>query len=153
MSGALAHGSHAEPNLTPILDMVFQLITFFMLVINFKAAALDLNVHLPVVGSAAPVNSGKGDLLILNVDASGQLNAYGERRDDVEAFLQAEALASLVKARSAHSQLKLGDELNGSLVVVRADRQTPFKLLNRIIRAAQEVGYRNFAMKAMNKEA
>ena len=27
----------AEPNLTPILDMVFQLITFFMLVINFKA--------------------------------------------------------------------------------------------------------------------
>ena len=25
----------AEPNLTPMLDMVFQLVTFFMLVINF----------------------------------------------------------------------------------------------------------------------
>ena len=29
----------AQPNLTPMLDMVFQLITFFMLVINFKSAA------------------------------------------------------------------------------------------------------------------
>jgi feruloyl esterase len=41
-----------EPNLTPILDMVFQLITFFMLVINFQAAAVDMSLKLPVVGSA-----------------------------------------------------------------------------------------------------
>jgi biopolymer transport protein ExbD len=40
MSG-MSHASNAEPNLTPILDMVFQLITFFMLVINFKSAAMD----------------------------------------------------------------------------------------------------------------
>ena len=40
----------SEPNLTPMLDMVFQLITFFMLVINFKAAEIDQNLSLPVVG-------------------------------------------------------------------------------------------------------
>ena len=39
-----------EPNLTPILDMVFQLITFFMLVINFQSQALDASLKLPVVG-------------------------------------------------------------------------------------------------------
>ncbi len=38
-----------EPDLTPILDMVFQLITFFKLVCNFKAAAMDLSLSLPVV--------------------------------------------------------------------------------------------------------
>ena len=38
----MSASSENEPNLTPILDMVFQLITFFMLVINFKGAAMDM---------------------------------------------------------------------------------------------------------------
>ena len=64
MSASMSHASSAEPNLTPILDMVFQLITFFMLVINFKAAAMDLDLKLPVVGSARPVDTqGQEDLL------------------------------------------------------------------------------------------
>lgn len=154
MSGSLAHGSNAEPNLTPMLDMVFQLVTFFMLVINFKAASMDLNLHLPVVGSAAPVDTkGQEDLLILNIDAAGHLNVYGERKEDIEGYVKNEALASLVKAKmqGGKTEMKLGDDLP-SIVVVRADRATPFKLLNRVIKAAQEVGYRNFSMKAMNKE-
>jgi biopolymer transport protein ExbD len=54
--------------LTPILDMVFQLITFFMLVINFKAAELDLSLMLPVLGSAKPLPDGpNAKLLVLNV--------------------------------------------------------------------------------------
>ena len=48
--------------------MVFQLITFFMLVINFKSAEMDLSLKLPVVGSARPVLGGDGaQLLVLNV--------------------------------------------------------------------------------------
>ncbi len=55
MSGSLDSAANAEPNLTPMLDMVFQLVTFFMLVINFKTAAMDLDLKLPVVGSARMV--------------------------------------------------------------------------------------------------
>lgn len=153
MSGSLTHGSHAEPNLTPILDMVFQLITFFMLVINFKAIALDLTVHLPVVGSAAPVASGRRDLLVLNVDAAGRLRVCGEHKNDIEGYLRSEALASLFRARVARPQLKVGDDLPDSIVVVRADRRTPFQLLNRVLKAAQDAGYRNFSLKAMNRDA
>ena len=54
MSGSLSHGASAEPNLTPMLDMVFQLITFFMLVINFKSAQLDMSLKLPIFGSLVP---------------------------------------------------------------------------------------------------
>ena len=50
-------GGEGKPNLTPILDMVFQLITFFMLVINFKSASMDLSLRLPVVGTAKPVDA------------------------------------------------------------------------------------------------
>ena len=68
MSGSVRGGSKVEPNLTPILDMVFQLITFFMLVMNFKAAELDQALMLPVLGSAKPMPTGSEiKMIVLNV--------------------------------------------------------------------------------------
>lgn len=150
MSASMSHSSSAEPNLTPMLDMVFQLVTFFMLVINFKSASMDLSLHLPVVGSARPVDTkGRTDLLLLNVNSSGQLTVYGSERD-VDKYIAGEAQASLLAARQTRPNLKPGDELP-TMVVIRADRTTPFRLLNRIIEACQKNGFRSFALKAMNK--
>jgi biopolymer transport protein ExbD len=151
MSASMQHDASAEPNLTPILDMVFQLITFFMLVINFKSASLDLTLKLPVVGSARPVDTkGQEELLILNINAQGKLHVYGVEKD-VESYIAGEAQASLLKAHRDHPDLKLGDELP-TTVVIRADRGTPFNLLNEVIKACQQNGFRKFALKAMNKE-
>src|SRR5262245_41830676 len=95
MSASMQHESSAEPNLTPILDMVFQLITFFMLVINFQSASLDLSLKLPVVGSARPVDTkGQEELLILNINSKGRLHVYGYEKD-IESYVAAEAQASL----------------------------------------------------------
>ena len=147
----MSSAASAEPNLTPILDMVFQLITFFMLVINFKSAAMDLDLKLPVVGSARPVdNKGKDDLLILNINSQGKLKVYGRLVADVAAYIASEAQASLLVARQSNVNLKSGDELP-STVVIRADKDTPFAMLNTIIAACQKNGFRNFALKAMNK--
>ena len=151
MSAAMSHESSAEPNLTPVLDMVFQLITFFMLVINFKTASMDLSLKLPVVGSARPVDTkGQEELLIMNIDSKGQLNVYGAPRD-IEGYVASEAQASLLAARRKNPELEQGDELP-TTVVIRADRATPFHLLNRVIKACQEHGFRRFSLKAMNKE-
>ena len=151
MSSSLSHSSSAEPNLTPILDMVFQLITFFMLVINFKSAAMDLDLKLPVVGSARPVDTqGQEDLLILNINSQGQLRMYGQQVSDVASYIANEAQASMLVARRNNQQIKQGDELP-STVVIRADQGTPFTMLNQIIQTCQTNGYRKFALKAMNK--
>ena len=153
MSANINHGPSAEPNLTPILDMVFQLITFFMLVINFKSAALDMDLKLPVVGSAQPVDSkGRDDLLILNITSEGQVRVYGQVKQDIKTYIAGEAQASLMLARQQNPDLKFGDELP-STVVIRADKGTPFNLLNDVIVVCQENGFRNFALKAMNKAA
>lgn len=152
MSGSSGEGASAEPDLTPILDLVFQLITFFMLVVNFKAAALDLDLKLPVVGSARPVDTkGKEDLLILNVNSAGELRVYGQPVQDISTYVATEAQASRLAARETHPDLKAGDELP-STVVIRADKATRFAMLNSIISTCQEHGFRNFALKAMNKE-
>lgn len=151
MASSNYHEASAEPNLVPILDMVFQLITFFMLVINFRGAQLDMNLKLPVIGSARPVDTkGQTDLLVLNIAADGALTVYGASRD-IDSYVAAEAQASLLAARKENPQLESGDDLP-TTVVIRADRSTPFRLLNRVIQACQEHGFRNFSLKAMNRE-
>ena len=150
MSSSMSHGSSAEPNLTPMLDMVFQLVTFFMLVINFKSASLDMSLKLPVVGSARPVDTkGQEDLLILNIDSAGRLNVYGMSKD-IDSYIAGEAQASLLKARQTNAKIQAGDELP-TTVVIRADKSTPFGLLNKVIKTCQDRGFRKFSLKAMNK--
>ena len=142
--------SSAQPNLTPLLDMVFQLITFFMLVINFKDAALDQSLTLPVLGSARPLDTkGQEDLLVLNIDAEGQLKVYGVVRD-VKIYIADEARQEEARLKAKNTPLKPGEELP-TMVVIRADRATRFNLLNEIIKTCQQHNYRKFALKAMNR--
>ena len=149
MSGSMQSAASAEPNLTPMLDMVFQLITFFMLVINFKAASLDLSLRLPVVGSARSVDTEGVDLLILNIDKQGELNVYGIPRD-IPTYVKAEAKASFESAKRENPKFDKKDDLP-TTIVVRADKETPFSLLNVLIKSCQDNGFRKFALKAMDK--
>ena len=135
-----------------MLDMVFQLITFFMLVTSFKAASLDLSLRLPVVGSARPVETqGEETLLILNVNKEGQLLVYSLPQDIVP-YLKAEAKMARLEAKRKSSNFKDTDDLP-STVVVRADKDTPFGLLNLVIKTCQDNGFRKFALKATDKAA
>jgi len=150
MSAALHSSETAEPNLTPMLDMVFQLVTFFMLVINFQSAALDMSLKLPVVGSARPIDTqGREDLLVLNVNLEGKIVVYGAGHDPDE-YLKKEAQFAVKKLELDGKKIKPGDELP-MLVVVRADQKTPFDLLNRVLTDCQKYGFRKFALRAMNK--
>jgi biopolymer transport protein ExbD len=149
----MSHGASAEPNLTPILDLVFQLITFFMLVTNFKSASLDLTLKLPVLGSARPVDTqGQEDLLVLNIDSQGTLKVYNNPVADLVGYIRSEAQASKLSAKAKSIDLGPDGELP-TTVVIRADRHTPFKALNQVIVACQTNGFRKFSLKAMNKEA
>lgn len=149
MSGARTEG---EADLTPMLDMVFQLITFFMLVSSFKAASLELSLKLPVVGSARPVETqGEESLLVLNVNKEGQLVVYSIPQDIVP-YLKAEAKMARLEAKRKNSGFKDTDDLP-TTVVVRADKDTPFGLLNLIIKTCQDNGFRKFALKATDKAA
>lgn len=142
--------SESEADLTPMLDMVFQLITFFMLVTSFKAASLDLSLRLPVVGSARPVETeGEESLLILNVNKEGQLVVYSLPQD-IGPYLKAEAKMARLEAKRKSSGFKDTDDLP-TTVVVRADKDTPFSLLNLVIKNCQDNGFRKFALKATDK--
>jgi biopolymer transport protein ExbD len=148
----------AEPNLTPVLDMVFQLITFFMLVINFKSAELDLTLNLPVIGSAQPVADHGSDtkLLILNVkdvDGRASINLYGRLipQAEIKRYLAGEAQASMMAAKPPLTRADI-DSGRGELsdtVVIRADDRTPFGEVYSVVAVCQDEGFRRFALKAL----
>ena len=140
----------ADPNLTPLLDMVFQLITFFMLVINFKGASLDLSLKLPVLGSARPLDkNGKLESLLLNIDGEGNVISYGQKVD-IEPFIAKEARLLREQLRIRGTPMENG-EFPVS-VTIRADRSVPFHLVNRVLKICQDQGYRQFALSAMSHE-
>jgi biopolymer transport protein ExbD len=152
MAVRLSQGVKAEPNLTPMLDMVFQLITFFVLVINFRSAEIDFNLKLPVVGSAGPVpTGGQAGVLVLNIDSHGNLRTT-QKITDIDNFLKIQGQATMLASRMTPADLQEGKELP-TTVVIRADRATPFGMVNRVIKACQDNGFRMFALKALKKES
>ena len=141
----------AEPNLTPILDMVFQLITFFMLVISFKTASMDPGVRLPVLSSALPdQNETERNFVVLNIDATGNLRVFGEACD-LEKYLADEAVALRQAAGPPASTTTSVDCLLAA--VIRADRATPFGELNRILAACKQHGFQNVTFKFLEAES
>jgi biopolymer transport protein ExbD len=144
----------AEPNLTPLLDVVFQLITFFMLVINFSSENYDARVRLPVAGSARPVEEGDKaaveDRLVLNVDRQGHMLMSGRVLTSTQAIQEIKHQADLVKLNARAAGIK--PDPSGGLptaIILRADRDTPFSSIYTLITACQANGFRKFVLKAM----
>lgn len=142
---SLQSGDNAEPNLVPILDMVFQLITFFMLVMNFKSAEMDLNLKLPVVGSAKPVESKPGDEkpLVLNIDSEGRVKVTGQVQENIAAFAAFEGNRARTAIRKQVPDFKDGADLQMP-VAIRCDKDTRFSMVYRVIKEFQQQGFRNF---------
>jgi biopolymer transport protein ExbD len=152
VSGSIVDEVRAEPNLTPLLDVVFQLITFFMLCINFSQDNNDQRIRLPVAGSAQPSEGMAEDRLILNVDRDGNLLFNGQTYDTEGAIRQIDIQAQLARLNAKVAGQKL-DPAAGlpTTIVIRADRDTPFAQLFRLFAACQEKGFRKFSFKAMTK--
>ena len=149
MSAQTSEG--VEPNLTPILDMVFQLITFFMLVINFKGESIDLSLQLPVLGSARPLEyTGTLEPLMLNIDAKGGVQSFGHAVD-LQTFVPQEAKMLKLQLKALGTPIDHG-ELPVP-VIIRADKTVDFATVLGVIRLCQTQGYRQIALSAMTKGA
>lgn len=154
MSGHMTTELKAEPNLTPLLDIVFQLITFFMLVINFSTDNYDKRVNLPVAGSARPAEDEQQiseDRLVLNIDNQGHLLMGGEVMPIHKAVQTIKHQADLIKLNLKAAGHKMDERVGlPTTIVLRADRDASFSSILDLIKTCQSNGFRKFALKAMN---
>ncbi len=73
----------ASIELTPIIDMVFLLLIFFLVATTFHQTEREMQIALPVATSSAPISAMLQELIV-NVDADGQIIVGGRKVDSDE---------------------------------------------------------------------
>jgi biopolymer transport protein ExbD len=78
---AATNSDHFELNLTPLLDVVMQLIMFFMMCVNFVSDQVSQNVVLPASLSAQEIMPKTDiDVLVINVEVKRKVRYDGDGR-------------------------------------------------------------------------
>jgi biopolymer transport protein ExbD len=148
-----------SPNLTPLLDVVLQLITFFMMLVHFgtRLEGSSRAVRLPVAPAALPGSDLTIDRLAVSLDRRGGLLA-GDRvltGQETSAYWAGQA-----KARRAGLELLPNDSDHGgpgaldlpTVVILRADRDVSYANLRRTLNEAQNQGFVRFSLVVLRRE-
>jgi biopolymer transport protein ExbD len=137
-------------NLTPLLDVVLQLITFFMMLIHFgtKIEGETAAIKLPTAPAALPGGDLGLDRLVVGVDAKGTLIADDSRLEATSADAWWSEQAR--KRRSGLGSLGRGQDELPTLVVVRADKAATFGSVRSLLATAQERGFARFTLIVLN---
>jgi len=139
-----------NPNLTPLLDVVLQLITFFMMLVHFGARLEGATkaVRLPLAPAALPGTDLTFDRLAVSMNSQGRLLVEGH---PLEARATLAWWADQAKTRRAgletlgEGAAASADELP-TVVIVRADRAAPYGAVRRTVAEAQEKGFAHFSL-------
>jgi len=136
--------SKTEIDMTPMIDMTFQLITFFMFVMNFSEAEQDDRIQLPSSQLAKPVEGAMESPITLQLTNSGAVIYAGEMVavSDIGTYLEREKTV----------MLDAGKEPSAATVIVRADGRSKTGEVQEIIRKCQEKGFERFALRAQYDE-
>lgn len=109
--------------ITPMIDMTFLLLIFFMVTQKITEQQINVPVKLPVAVSAVPPEKTERD--IINIDGGG--NYYiGDQMASKEEVL-------------AHLKVKFKD-FPPLQIYLRADKDTPTKKIREFVEMATEVG-------------
>ncbi len=139
-------GAGMSLNLTPLLDVVLQLITFFMMLIHFgnKVEGENAAIRLPTAPAALPAGDLALDRLVVSVDARGRLLAADEA---IDGKASGPWWADQAKRRKAGLEaIGEGQGELSTLVVVRADREATYGSVRGLLASAQELGFARFSL-------
>jgi len=144
MAKKSSEAASTDIDMTPMIDMTFQLITFFMFVMNFSEAEQDDRIQLPLSQLAKPVDGPVEKPITLQLTNKGSVIYAGEMIGvrDVGGYLE----------REKSVMIDAGKEPNIATVIVRADGAAKTGDVQEIIKICQEKGFEKFALRAQYDE-
>ena len=112
-------------NLTPMIDVTFLIVIFFLVGTQFRQEERQIDLTLPQAAEAAKPKSAAPERKIINVSRTGEISYEGS-------IVTVEQLREqLAAARAEYEDLG---------VVVRGDAQGEFQFVVSAVSAAQEAG-------------
>jgi biopolymer transport protein ExbD len=135
----------AEMDMTPMIDVTFQLIAFFMFVLNFSEVDQDQRINLPLSELARPPEVAYDSPLTIQLTQDEQIIFAGDllTPDSLKAALLREA--QIIKA---HPEKKVSDVT----VIIRADRFAKTGKVQEIIQLCQQAEFDTFALRGQQSD-
>jgi biopolymer transport protein ExbD len=139
---------YVELDYTPMIDMTFQLIAFFMIVINFEAADQDQNVQLPSSLLARPPETAFESPITIQMVSDGRILMGGEYYADAESIRPLLKNERYLLQSQATTEAERKRKLSLATIIIRADRQAQTGRVQDIIQVCQDIGFERFTLRA-----
>lgn len=164
----MSHGNleKAEPNLTPMLDMVLQLVMFFMLCANFVMEQVNEAIKLPEAIAARPLDRRDERLLFLNVVGPPRPGHPEDPREGTVVLSKLDAEDSLQLTNkiqvAAFMQRRMKRDIAASpnknapvlsTIILRGDARCRFEKINDVLEAIRSAGYKQVRIRAQVGDA
>jgi biopolymer transport protein ExbD len=124
-------------NFTPMIDVVFNLLLFFMVAARFVQEEREVPVQLPSASEARPLTATPSELFV-NVNQLGQIFA-GNREvtpTELDTFLQQAAI----------------NNPNNQTVIIRADKRVPFDFVVTVMNACNKARLFDYKITSAQEE-
>lgn len=157
---AMSHGStdKCEPNFIPLLDLVLQLVMFFMICANFVMEQTDVAIKLPKAMQAKTIDRMTDQVIYLNVNERGHLilpsteeytDSTGTRTKVLDNI---DRIAIYLKRKAKEDEQKSGpankDKVTRSVIILRVHRDCAFDKTYAIMKACRSAGYLQVQLRA-----
>jgi biopolymer transport protein ExbD len=133
-------------DMTPMIDVTFQLIAFFLFVLNFSEIDQDQRINLPLSELARPPDAPYAEPLTVQV-TSEEAILFGGNELTLDGL--AAAMAREARLIEAHPTKETTDVT----VIIRADRRVKAGWIQQIIEVCQKAQFDTFALRGQQSEA
>lgn len=139
MSHGSSEGGKCEPNMTPLLDLVLQLVMFFMICANFTLEQTNAAIKLPRAISSKALDPEVRDVLFLNVtvDKDGKMAVLPSATN--EYMTNAIAVQEFLVRRYKEDQQATPPRKTS--IILRGDKLTPFEYIFGVMTAARNAKF------------
>ena len=130
-----------EGDLTPMIDMTFQLIAFFMLLINFSEVDRAEEITLPVSVLAVPPEVIPDYQIILNLESNGQVKFEGQLIEKID------FLGPILTQEINNAAREDVNNPADIAVIIRAHEDTPTGKVQELIAKCQDAKLESFSLR------
>ncbi len=124
LTEAIEHDTNPTIELTPMIDMVFLLLVFFLVATTFHQAEREMQIALPFAESSGPISATLREIIV-NVNVDGHIIIAGRR-------VEAEDLKRTIGAAVAVNPEQK--------VTVRGDRKAAYAHIVRVLDICKTAG-------------
>ena len=149
----MSHGSSekCEPNFIPLLDLVLQLVMFFMICANFVIEQTNVEIKLPQALSAKTLEKRDEYVIYLNVNEKGEVLLPATERytdttgNETKTLSNPDQVTTYLKRKAKEDEGRAGtankDKAARSVIILRVHKDCRFEKTYPLMRSCRLAGY------------